>query len=325
MGDHFSSRPLNSYKADGSEAIFWFRRSILLQPWQTAIQAKLLHVSLGCENWSTKQGATWLQGCSFDFKQGATWVVVMSNDRLTRPFWTVQVMKALTQRFSTSELNSLVSQIAITKSPETKGLEECADQIEESDGGSDWMGVLLKKWFDEVRVGFARRLNQFQTTAQHVTSTPFLKCGCSWQEPNPFWESAHCVFVEESDGGSDWMGVLLKKLCDEVHVSFARRMDQFLSTACHINTIPEVWMFMARAQPILRVHTVFLWTLGGLPKSTGEKPCDSSEEKNEREKTCCLEQFFLYFWRMGKRLQTFSICKVQGSTPLKLFLRDIAM
>ena len=259
MGDHFSSRPLNSYKADGSEAIFWFRRSILLQPWQTAIQAKLLHVSLGCENWSTKQGATWLQGCSFDFKQGATWVGVMSNDRLTRPFWTVQVMKALTQRFSTSELNSLVSQIAITKSPETKGLEECADQI------------------------------------------------------------------EESDGGSDWMGVLLKKLCDEVHVSFARRMDQFLTTACHINTIPEVWMFMARAQPILRVHTVFLWTLGGLPKSTGEKPCDSSEEKNEREKTCCLEQFFLYFWRMGKRLQTFSICKVQGSTPLKLFLRDIAM
>jgi hypothetical protein len=28
---------------------------------------------------------------------------------------------------------------------------------------------------------------------------------------------------------------------------------------------------------------------------------------------------FLYFWRMGKRLQTFSICKVQGSRPLRLF------
>ena len=29
--------------------------------------------------------------------------------------------------------------------------------------------------------------------------------------------------------------------------------------------------------------------------------------------------FFLYYWRMGKRLQTFSICKVQGSRLLRLF------
>ena len=183
-------------------------------------------------------------------------------------------------------------------------------------------------FFDEVRVSFARRLNQFQTTTQHVTPTPFLKCGCSWQEPNPFWESAHCVFVGGSDGGSDWMGVLLKKLCDEVHASFARRMDQFLTTACHINTIPEVWMFMARAQPILRVHTVFLCVslnARGTAKEHWWKTCDSSEEKNEREKTCCLEQFFCIFDAWVNVFRPSASVRSKGLHHWNCFLRDIAM
>ena len=68
-------------------------------------------------------------------------------------------------------------------------------------------------------------------------------------------------------------------------------------------------------------HPCWIWfrIFGQPPNLHWWKTCDSSEEKIEREKTCCFLIFFCIFWRMGKRLQTFSICKVERSRPLSLF------
>ena len=80
-------------------------------------------------------------------------------------------------------------------------------------------------------------------------------------------------------------------------------------------TVIKIWNF----QNFSDLH--HSWSVdvhGKSPRALVKNVWQQRRKKWARE-NMLFETFFWYFWRMGKRLQTFSICKVEGSRPLSLF------